>query len=69
MKVYVVDVSPEDLIKPKAESLQNFPIPMPRADLKKMTDFCREQGINRCEWARRVLLASFAQMAGEKQAG
>lgn len=61
MKVFAVAVNPEDLKKSKGAALKNFPIPMPKEDLEKLTDYCRARGINRCEWARRVLLASFSQ--------
>jgi hypothetical protein len=68
MKVYAVAVNLDDLKKSKAEALKNFPIPMPRAELEEISEFLRGQGVNRCDWARQVLLASFAQLR-QQQAG
>lgn len=62
MKVFAVAVNPDDLKKSKGTALKNFPIPMPKDELEKLSEYCRERGINRCEWARRVLLASFSQV-------
>ena len=64
MKVFAVAVNPDDLKKTKGATLKNFPIPMPQNDLERITAYCKSQGVGRCEWARRVLLASFDQTEG-----
>lgn len=68
MKVFAIAVNPDDLKKSKGSALKNFPIPMPKDELEKLTEFCRERGINRCEWARRVLLASFGELENQQTA-
>jgi hypothetical protein len=62
MKVFAITVDPDELMKSKGSALKNFPIPMPKDELAKLTDYCRERGINRCEWARRVLRASLDEV-------
>lgn len=68
MKIYAVAVDAQELKKEKGSLLKNWPIPMPREELDRISEYCRKHGINRCEWARRVLLASFAQQAAEETA-
>jgi hypothetical protein len=68
MKVFAITVNPDDLKKSKGEALKNFPIPMPKQELERISEYCRKHGINRCEWARRVLLASFDQLEDKESA-
>ena len=70
MKVFAVTVNQDELKWSKGSDLKNFPIPMPREYLDRLSEYCRERGINRCEWARRVLIASFGELdATEKRTG